>query len=157
MKKIILSIFAIILLIPIFMLAPVSASSTSSGVSNPSSLSGSSAANSACAGISQLGGTQTCGSSATGGSSTISKIIKEVVNLLSLVLGAIAIVMIVVSGIRFALSGGEASKVSSAKNTIIYAVVGLVIAALAQAILHWVVGTSSSLSTGTIFYFPVLY
>lgn len=132
-----------------FLLAPASASTASPGISQ------SGAANSACAGIQQLGGAQTCGSSA--GSSSISTIIKDVVNLLSLILGALSVVMIIVSGIRFATSGGEANSVSGAKKALIYSIVGLVIAVLAQAILHWVIGTSSTLAGGLIVYLPRLY
>jgi len=46
--------------------------------------------------------------------------------------------MIIIAGIRFATSGSDASSVQSAKNTILYAVVGLVVAFLAYAIVNWV-------------------
>ena len=107
-------------------------------------ISGSSSYNSACAGISQVDSSQSCGA----GGSTITGIIKDVVTVLSLVLGGLAIIMIIISGIRFATSGGSSNAVSSAKKTLIYAIAGLALAALAQAIVHWVLGTSSSLANG---------
>ncbi len=66
--------------------------------------------------------------------------IQTIVNMLLYILGAIAVVMIVIGGIRYTTSNGEASQITSAKNTIMYSVVGLVIAILAYAIVNWVVG-----------------
>lgn len=65
-------------------------------------------------------------------------IIGDVVNTLLFILGAIAVVMIIVGGIMYAVSAGDASGVTKAKNTILYAVIGLVVAFLAYAIVNWV-------------------
>ena len=46
--------------------------------------------------------------------------------------------MIIISGFKYVTAGGDSAKVGSAKNTLIYALVGLVIAALAQFIVHFV-------------------
>jgi len=54
------------------------------------------------------------------------------------VIGAISVIMIVVGGIRYVISNGDANQVTAAKNTILYAVVGLVIAILAFAIVNFV-------------------
>ncbi len=78
-----------------------------------------------------------------GGGTTNSNLgvnIKSIVNVLLYVLGAIAVIMIVIGGIRYALSGGDSNSVTGAKNTILYAVVGLVVAMLAYAIVNWVIG-----------------
>jgi hypothetical protein len=72
------------------------------------------------------------------GSGKIISIAKTVINILSLVVGIIAVIMIVYGGLRYITSGGDSSKVGNAKNTIIYAIVGLVIVALAQAIVQFV-------------------
>lgn len=64
--------------------------------------------------------------------------ISTIVNILLFLLGAIAVVMIVIGGIRFATSNGDQSAVTSAKNTILYAVVGLIVAILAYAIVNFV-------------------
>jgi ABC-type Fe3+ transport system permease subunit len=65
--------------------------------------------------------------------------ITTIVNILLFLLGAIAVVMIVIGGIRYATSNGEQSAISSAKNTILYAVIGLIVAILAYAIVNFVI------------------
>lgn len=62
----------------------------------------------------------------------------KVISIISLILGIIAIIILVVSGIRFALSQGDPSKVNVIRNTITYAIVGVVVAALAQALVNLV-------------------
>jgi hypothetical protein len=62
----------------------------------------------------------------------------DIVNIMLFVLGAIAVIMIVFGGIRYTTSGGDASKVKAAKDTILYSVVGLVVAILAFAIVKFV-------------------
>ncbi len=63
----------------------------------------------------------------------------NVINTILFVLGAASVVMIVYGGIRYTLSGGDSSSVTAAKNTILYAVIGLVVAMLAFAISNFVV------------------
>ncbi len=65
-------------------------------------------------------------------------ILKATVNVLSLVIGALSTLMIVVAGFRYLVSSGEQAAVKSAKDTILYAVIGLVIALMAQALLRFV-------------------
>jgi hypothetical protein len=80
------------------------------------------------------------GSNSVGGSgqNDLGARIKIVVNILLYLLGAIAVVMIVIGGIRYTTSNGDSSAMTSAKNTILYAVVGLVVALLAYAIVNFV-------------------
>jgi len=66
-------------------------------------------------------------------------IIKTIVNILLFVIGAVSVIMIVIGGFKYVLSNGESAAVTSAKNTIFYAVIGLVVAALAYAIVQWVI------------------
>jgi hypothetical protein len=66
--------------------------------------------------------------------------IKKVVNILLFLLGALAVVVIVIGGIRYTLSNGEQAQIKQAKDTILYAVVGLIVAILAYAIVNFVVG-----------------
>ena len=63
--------------------------------------------------------------------------IKNLVNILLYILGAISVLVIIVSGIMYTVSGGDASNVKKAKDTL-YAVVGLVVAILAYAIVNFV-------------------
>src|ERR1035437_5008082 len=69
--------------------------------------------------------------------SGITKIVGAAVTVLSIIIGAAAVLMIVVSGLRYITSGGESSKVSAAKTTLIYALIGVAIAALAQLLVHF--------------------
>lgn len=64
--------------------------------------------------------------------------IKSITNILLLAIGIISVIMIIIGGIRFAVSGGNESGVKAAKDTILYAVVGLVIALLSFAIVNYV-------------------
>ena len=68
-------------------------------------------------------------------------VITSLTNVLLFVAGALSVIMIIVGGLRYAISGGNASTVTTAKNTILYAVVGLVIALLAFALVNFVLGT----------------
>lgn len=55
-------------------------------------------------------------------------------------IGAISVVMLIYGGIRYTISGGKQESVTAAKNTILYAIVGIIIAMLAYAIIEFVVG-----------------
>ena len=61
-----------------------------------------------------------------------------IVNTLLFIIGAVSVVMLIWGGIRYTTSAGSSSAVTSAKNTIMYAIVGLIIAFLAFAIVNWV-------------------
>ena len=76
-----------------------------------------------------------------GGPSTPKKpgpIIKNIVNVLLYVLGALSVIMIIMGGIRYTTSNGDASRIKAAKDTIMYAVIGLVVALLSSAIISLV-------------------
>jgi hypothetical protein len=72
------------------------------------------------------------------GEEKVMGIIKQVINVTSLLVGAICVIMIIFGGFRYMISGGDSSGVSTAKNTILYAVVGLVIVLMAQALVRFV-------------------
>jgi uncharacterized membrane protein YgcG len=90
---------------------------------------------------------------------TLDHTIENVINLISLVVGIIAVIFIVLGGLKYITSGGNSDKTKSAKDTILYALIGLVIVALAQVIVQFVLdkttdqvsgsGSSSSSSGGT--------
>ncbi|MDB5165230.1 MAG: hypothetical protein JWM00_120 [Candidatus Saccharibacteria bacterium] len=80
-----------------------------------------------------------------------SGIFKTITNTLLFVLGAISVIMIIVGGLRYVVSGGDSSAVNAAKNTILYAVVGVIVAILAYAIINFVISSftnGSGLSGG---------
>jgi hypothetical protein len=74
----------------------------------------------------------------TEAANTLEKTVTNVVNVLSLVIGVLAIIMLIVGGFRYVSSGGKQESVAAAKSTILYAVIGVAIAALSQAIIHFV-------------------
>jgi uncharacterized membrane protein len=74
----------------------------------------------------------------------------NVVNIFSIIVGIMAVLMIMYGGLRYIISGGDSRRVGLAKNTLIYAIVGLVIVALAQLIVHYVLSTANSVSTNSV-------
>lgn len=81
-------------------------------------------------------GAATCDPSASSG--TLSDTIATVINLLSAAVGVIAVIMIIIGGFRFVTSAGSPEAAKSARSTITYAIIGLVVVALAQIIVHFV-------------------
>lgn len=65
-------------------------------------------------------------------------IFRTITNVLLFVLGAISVIMIIIGGLRYVISGGNATAVTAAKNTILYAIVGVIVALLAYAIINFV-------------------
>lgn len=72
------------------------------------------------------------------GSVGIDKVIRVTVNLLSWIVGLAAVIMIIIGGFRFVTAGGDSSNVASARNTVLYAIIGLIVAAMAQFIVQFV-------------------
>lgn len=66
-------------------------------------------------------------------------IFTTVTNVMLFIVGAISVIMIVIGGLRYVISGGNTTNVTAAKNTILYAVVGLVVAMLAYALINFVI------------------
>ena len=80
------------------------------------------------------------GSTCSHGSRTVTGKLKSVGNILIFITSAISVIMLIVGGLRYALSGGEQKTITEAKNTILYALIGLIIAAAAYAIVNFVLG-----------------
>lgn len=93
-----------------------------------------------CEILSDIGGAS-CG---TASDSKVSGIIKTVIQILVIAGGIIAVIMIIVGGLKYVTSSGDSQAISSAKKTIIYAIVGLVVVAFAQIIVQFVLNSSSS-------------
>jgi Type IV secretion system pilin len=87
-------------------------------------------------------------SNTQGAGTTLNSRIATVVNVMSAIVGIIAVIIIIVAGLRYVSSGGSEEGVKGAKNSIMYAIIGLVIVALAQIIVHFVLnkatGTTST-------------
>lgn len=73
-----------------------------------------------------------------------SGVFKQVTNTILYIVGIIAVIMLIIGGIRYVTSGGDAKKVTDAKNTVLYAIIGLVIAFLAFAIVNFVISALPS-------------
>src|SRR4051812_40893237 len=67
----------------------------------------------------------------------LNNLVHTIVNLLSAIVGIVAVIMIIVGGLRYITSGGNDASVTGAKNTILYAIIGLIIVALAQLIVRF--------------------
>lgn len=85
-----------------------------------------------------------CNYSSTVNNSTLTTIGHNVVNIFSILVGVVSIIMLIYGGFRYITSGGESGRVGNAKNTIIYAIIGLIIVAIAQVIVHFVLTQASS-------------
>jgi hypothetical protein len=82
--------------------------------------------------------------SGTAAQTAVEKLATEVVNIFTVIVGAASIIMIVYGGFRYITSGGSSERVGAAKNTLIYAIVGLIIVGLAQIIVHFVLSQSAN-------------
>lgn len=109
----------------------------------PAMASAASFKNDACDGLSQLGGNP-CANGGSGATNKINSTVGSVVSILSLVVGIVAVIMIIVAGFKYITSNGDSGSISSAKTTLIYALVGLVVAALAQFLVHFVLNKVTS-------------
>jgi hypothetical protein len=93
----------------------------------------------ACGALTQLNNDQDC----TTGATKVSSVLETIVQIISFLAGAIAVVMIVLAGFKFITSGGDANKVASARNSLIYALIGIVVVALAQTIIHFALNNAT--------------
>ena len=76
-------------------------------------------------------------------------IFRTITNMLLFLIGAIAVIMLVIGGLRYVISGGDQAAVTAAKNTILYAIVGIIVAFLAYAAVDFVIaGLSGGISSG---------
>lgn len=72
-------------------------------------------------------------------------VFKQVTNVILYIAGVVAVIMLIIGGIKYVVSGGDSKKVTDAKNAVLYAIIGLIICFLAFAIVNFVI---SSLPSG---------
>ena len=77
-------------------------------------------------------------------------IFTQMINMMLFAVGILSVVMLIYGGLRYILSNGDSKKVDAAKNTILYAIVGLIIAMLSYAIINFIISLFTG-STGTGF------
>lgn len=94
-----------------------------------------------------LNGIGDTGSDCSG--SGVTDFISKVVSILSYVVGVAAIIVIILSGLRYITAAGDSAKITSAKNTLIYALIGIAVAALAQFLVNFAFKVSSNASCGS--------
>ena len=93
----------------------------------------------------EVSGAEGCASK-TDGTGNLTSIFKTVVNILLFLVGSIAVIMLVIGGLRYVTSNGDQNAVTSAKNTILYSIIGIVVAFLAYAAVNFVI---TQLQVGT--------
>ena len=126
--------------------SPLFSATVSAQAATPPPTSGGTPASAACDGIKAAGGS--CDTAT--GQDGFNKIMIVIINTLSIVVGAVCVVMIIFGGFRYVVSAGDSNALGAAKNTIIYAIVGLVIVLFAQVIVQFVFvkATESATPTG---------
>jgi hypothetical protein len=86
----------------------------------------------ACEGVEATGATCDTGSELLGYFSVIS-------NTLIFLVGAIAVIMVIIGALRYVLSNGDSAGLKSAKDTILYALIGVVVAMISYALVQFVI------------------
>jgi hypothetical protein len=80
-------------------------------------------------------GKEICGATSKDDFATI---MTNIINTILIVLGIIAVIMIIIGGIRYTTSNGDSNQIKGAKDTILYAVIGIIVAIMAYAIVNFV-------------------
>lgn len=75
--------------------------------------------------------------------SKVQSVVKTTISSISWIIGIIAIVVVLMSAFKYITSGGESNKVAEARRTLVYALIALVIAALAQVLVHFVINQAT--------------
>lgn len=71
----------------------------------------------------------------------------KITNTILYAVGIVSVIMLILGGIRYVVSGGDSKKVTDAKNTIMYAIIGLIIAILSYAIVNFVISAVGGSAT----------
>lgn len=81
----------------------------------------------------------TVASCSENGEQSFSGLTRRIIDIFSIVVGSVSVIMIIIGGFRYIISGGDSSGVTAAKNTILYAIVGLVIVLFSQIIIRFII------------------
>ena len=73
-----------------------------------------------------------------------SSIVRRAINIMLFGVGVLSVVMLIFGGFRYVISGGKKESVTNAKNTILYAIIGLLVAVFAYAIINFILGAALS-------------
>jgi cytochrome bd-type quinol oxidase subunit 2 len=89
------------------------------------------------------GANQACanGANCNVGTGQLAHIFANIANFLTILIGALSVIMIIIGGLRYVISNGDQKNVTAAKDTILYAVIGVIVAIVAFAIVQFVTTT----------------
>lgn len=85
------------------------------------------------------GNTGVCEENEKSENANANSLVNDIVNVLLYIVGALSVVMIIIGGLFYVTANGDSGNITKAKNTIMYSIIGLVVAFLAYAIVNWVV------------------
>ena len=88
-------------------------------------------------GVTTAGGKQVCKNDKGDEVNCVNEAIRNVVNLLSIIVGVAAVIVVIIAGLMFITATGDSGKVARARSTLLYAVIGLIVAAMAQVIVRF--------------------
>lgn len=103
--------------------------------------------------IGEVSKSEVCNSIGTGGECKqnggvdLNKLTATIINIMSIVIGIVAVVMVMIAGFNFITANGDSSKISTARSALTYAVIGLIIVALAQIIVQFVLAKATNTQT----------
>lgn len=100
----------------------------------------------ACGGLNTFEGNSAgndCSTTAAG-ADKVNSLVHDIVNFLSWIVGITAVIALIIAGFKYITSGGSSEKISSAKSALLYAIVGIVIVALAQFIVYFAFNTAKA-------------
>lgn len=102
--------------------------------------------NNLCAGASELqfGKSGNCQTDQQETTDKVNNLVSQIINIFSVVVGIVAVIMIIIGGFRYITSGGDSGNVTGAKNTILYAIIGLIIVALAQFVVKFILSKATT-------------
>ena len=110
-------------------------------VSSPATLQAQTPKDAACQGLELTGAPAGCAQDPN--QPSVESTLATVINILSWVVGVAAVIMIIIGGFKYIVSGGNEAGVNSAKNTILFAIIGLVIVAVAQVLVQFVINRAT--------------
>jgi cytochrome bd-type quinol oxidase subunit 2 len=97
-----------------------------------------------CAGVNlDVRDSSNCNPNSGDAEGRVNGLIKLIINIFSLVVGVVAVIMIIIGGLKYITSSGDSNNITSAKNTILYAIIGLIVVALAQFIVKFVLSKAT--------------
>jgi len=106
----------------------------------PGTVLASNAAGQACAGLASLTTSNKCGTGQA--QASVNNVVTTVTKLISYIVGIVAVLVIIFAGFKYITSGGNNEAINSARNMIMYAIIGLALAVIAQLIVHSAVNTA---------------